>query len=422
MFLQLQHGGRIGHPDNSGGLTPVAPSPIALPDTIFTSGGHRPAVVPREMTTEDIRETVHDFAAGARRADEAGFAGVEVHGGNGYLLHQFLASGTNHRTDAYGGSAAGRIRFVREVVEAVAEAIGPDRVGLRIAPGVTANGMHEDDADDVYPALVDALSDSGLGYLRRRFRGHHARPCFGQGERRMTALLEVEDLRVAYGKIEAVKGISFSVDAGEVVTLIGTNGAGKTTTLRTLSGLLKPVGGQIKFEGKSLRKIPAHKIVSLGLAHSPEGRHIFPRMTIEENLLLGAFLRKDTPGIAKDVQRAYDLFPILGERRKQAAGTLSGGEQQMLAMGRALMSQPKLLMLDEPSMGLSPIMMQKIMATIAELKAQGTTILLVEQNAQAALALADHGHVMEIGKVVLSGTGQDLLHDESVRKAYLGED
>ncbi|CCA59612.1 NADH:flavin oxidoreductase or NADH oxidase [Streptomyces venezuelae ATCC 10712] len=165
MFLQLQHGGRIGHPDNSGGLTPVAPSPIALPDTIFTSGGHRPAVVPREMTTEDIRETVHDFAAGARRADEAGFAGVEVHGGNGYLLHQFLASGTNHRTDAYGGSAAGRIRFVREVVEAVAEAIGPDRVGLRIAPGVTANGMHEDDADDVYPALVDALSDSGLGYL-----------------------------------------------------------------------------------------------------------------------------------------------------------------------------------------------------------------------------------------------------------------
>ncbi|QES09390.1 alkene reductase [Streptomyces venezuelae] len=165
MFLQLQHGGRIGHPDNSGGLTPVAPSPIALPDTIFTPGGHRPAVVPREMTPDDIRATVHDFAAGARRAVEAGFAGVEVHGGNGYLLHQFLASGTNHRTDAYGGSAAGRIRFVREVVEAVAEAIGPDRVGLRIAPGVTANGMHEDDADDVYPALVDALSDSGLGYL-----------------------------------------------------------------------------------------------------------------------------------------------------------------------------------------------------------------------------------------------------------------
>jgi branched-chain amino acid transport system ATP-binding protein len=238
----------------------------------------------------------------------------------------------------------------------------------------------------------------------------------------VTALLEVEDLRVAYGKIEAVKGISFKVNAGDVVTLIGTNGAGKTTTLRTLSGLLTPVSGEIRFEGKSLKKIPAHKVVALGLAHSPEGRHIFPRMTIEDNLRLGAFLRNDKESIEKDIQRAYDLFPILGERRKQAAGTLSGGEQQMLAMGRALMSRPKLLMLDEPSMGLSPIMMQKIMATIQELKSQGTTILLIEQNAQAALSLADHGHVMEVGKIVLSGTGQDLLHDESVRKAYLGED
>ncbi|MFD5658142.1 ABC transporter ATP-binding protein [Streptomyces hirsutus] len=238
----------------------------------------------------------------------------------------------------------------------------------------------------------------------------------------MTALLEVEDLKVAYGKIEAVKGISFKVEAGEIVTLIGTNGAGKTTTLRTLSGLLKPVGGQVKFNGKSLKKTPAHQIVAHGLAHSPEGRHIFPRMSIEDNLRLGAFLRNDKAGIEKDIQRAYDRFPILGERRKQAAGTLSGGEQQMLAMGRALMSQPKLLMLDEPSMGLSPIMMQKIMATISELKAQGTTILLVEQNAQAALSLADQAHVMEIGKIVLSGTGQDLLHDESVRNAYLGVD
>ncbi|MDX2405718.1 ABC transporter ATP-binding protein [Streptomyces microflavus] len=238
----------------------------------------------------------------------------------------------------------------------------------------------------------------------------------------MTALLEVEDLRVAYGKIEAVKGISFKVEEGEVVTLIGTNGAGKTTTLRTLSGLIKPLTGQIKFNGKSLRKVPAHQVVSLGLAHSPEGRHIFPRMSIEDNLRLGAFLRKDSDGINKDIQRAYDLFPILGERRKQASGTLSGGEQQMLAMGRALMSQPKLLMLDEPSMGLSPIMMQKIMATITELRAQGTTILLVEQNAQAALSLANHAHVMEVGNIVLSGTGQDLLTDDSVRKAYLGED
>jgi branched-chain amino acid transport system ATP-binding protein len=238
----------------------------------------------------------------------------------------------------------------------------------------------------------------------------------------VTALLQVEDLHVAYGKIEAVKGISFTVEAGQVVTLIGTNGAGKTTTLRTLSGLLKPSAGKIFFDGRPLNGTAAHKIVAMGLAHSPEGRHIFPRLTIEENLQLGAFLRKDKDGIERDIKRAYDLFPILGERRRQAAGTLSGGEQQMLAMGRALMSQPKLLMLDEPSMGLSPIMMQKIMSTIVELKSQGTTILLVEQNAQAALSLADQGHVMEVGNIVLSGTGQDLLHDESVRKAYLGED
>ncbi|WP_432086496.1 ABC transporter ATP-binding protein [Streptomyces sp. bgisy095] len=238
----------------------------------------------------------------------------------------------------------------------------------------------------------------------------------------MTALLEVEDLRVAYGKIEAVKGISFSVEAGQVVALIGTNGAGKTTTLRTLSGLIKPTAGRISFDGQDLNGIPAHKVVSLGLAHSPEGRHIFPRLSIEENLRLGAFLRKDKPGIERDIQKSYDLFPILGERRKQAAGTLSGGEQQMLAMGRALMSEPKLLMLDEPSMGLSPIMMQKIMETISTLKSEGMTILLIEQNAQAALSLADHGYVLEVGTIKLSGTGQDLLVNDDVRKTYLGED
>ncbi|MEV4435356.1 ABC transporter ATP-binding protein [Streptomyces sp. NPDC049585] len=238
----------------------------------------------------------------------------------------------------------------------------------------------------------------------------------------MTALLEVKNLRVAYGKIEAVKGITFTVHTGQVVTLIGTNGAGKTTTLRTLSGLHPPLAGTIHFDGQPLTGTPAHDIVARGLAHSPEGRHIFPRLTIAENLQLGAFLRKDTAAITKDTERVYELFPILGERRSQAAGTLSGGEQQMLAMGRALMSRPKLLMLDEPSMGLSPIMMRKIMDTIAELKATGTTILLVEQNAQAALSLADHGHVMEVGKIVLSGTGADLMHNESVRKAYLGED
>ncbi|MFZ4297142.1 ABC transporter ATP-binding protein [Streptomyces cinereoruber] len=238
----------------------------------------------------------------------------------------------------------------------------------------------------------------------------------------MTALLEVEDLRVAYGKIEAVKGISFSVEAGQVVALIGTNGAGKTTTLRTLSGLIKPTAGRITFDGQELNGIPAHKVVSLGLAHSPEGRHIFPRLSIEENLRLGAFLRKDKAGIERDIQKSYDLFPILGERRKQAAGTLSGGEQQMLAMGRALMSEPKLLMLDEPSMGLSPIMMQKIMETIETLKSEGMTILLIEQNAQAALSLSDYGYVLEVGTIKLSGTGQALLVDDDVRKTYLGED
>jgi branched-chain amino acid transport system ATP-binding protein len=238
----------------------------------------------------------------------------------------------------------------------------------------------------------------------------------------VTAMLEVRDLRVSYGKIEAVKGISFSVDEGQVVTLIGTNGAGKTTTLRTISGLLRPSGGSIAFQGKPIHSTAAHDIVSLGIAHSPEGRRIFPRLTVEENLVLGAFARKDQAQIRSDLHDAYDLFPILGERSKQPAGTFSGGEQQMLAMGRAMMSRPKLLMLDEPSMGLSPLMMQRIMSTVRTLQSQGTTILLVEQNAQAALKLADQGYVLEVGSIVLHGSGKELLASDDVRKAYLGED
>ncbi len=236
-----------------------------------------------------------------------------------------------------------------------------------------------------------------------------------------TALLEVNDLRVSYGKIEAVKGITFSVEEGQVVTLIGTNGAGKTTTLRTISGLLRSTHGSIRFQGNQINDTAAHEIVSLGVAHSPEGRRIFPRLSVEENLLLGAFSRKDG-AIREDLHAAYELFPILRERSKQAAGTFSGGEQQMLAMGRAMMSRPKLLMLDEPSMGLSPLMMKRIMSTVRTLQAQGTTILLVEQNAQAALKLADKGYVLEVGSIVLHGTGKELVARDDVRKAYLGED
>ncbi len=237
----------------------------------------------------------------------------------------------------------------------------------------------------------------------------------------MSALLEVKDLEVAYGKIKAVKGISFTVNKGEVVSLIGTNGAGKTTTLRTISGLLRPAAGSITFNGQDITKVPAHEILTLGLSHSPEGRRIFPRLTVEENLLLGAFTRTDGD-VGKDLQWAYELFPILEERSKQPAGTFSGGEQQMLAMGRALMSRPKLLMLDEPSMGLSPLMMKRIMTTVTTLQEQGVTILLVEQNAQAALRRATKGYVLEVGKIVLEGTGRELLASDEVRKAYLGED
>ncbi len=235
-------------------------------------------------------------------------------------------------------------------------------------------------------------------------------------------MLEVKDLVVAYGKVKAVKGISFKVDQGQVVSLLGTNGAGKTTTLRTISGLNRPETGEIWFEGERIDKTPAHQVVMKGLAQSPEGRRIFPRLTVEDNLLLGAFARKDADGIAKDLDRVYDLFDILRERRTQPAGTFSGREQQMLAIGRAMMSRPKLLMLDEPSMGLSPLMMQRIMSTIRTLQSEGVTILLVEQNAAAALKLSDWAYVLEVGQITLDGTGEQLLGDDRVRRAYLGED
>jgi branched-chain amino acid transport system ATP-binding protein len=235
------------------------------------------------------------------------------------------------------------------------------------------------------------------------------------------SFLEVRDLAVAYGAIQAVRGVSFSVQKGQIVSLIGSNGAGKTTTLRTISGLLRPVSGSILLDGKPIHAKPAHEILALGVAHSPEGRRLFARMTVEENLRLGAYTRSDEPGILEDLDRVYTMFPVLGERRRNKAGLFSGGEQQMLAIGRALMSRPKLLMLDEPSMGLSPIMTQQIFATVRDLKAAGTTVLLVEQNALAALALSDEAHVIDLGRTTLAGTGAELLADPRVQEAYLGE-
>jgi branched-chain amino acid transport system ATP-binding protein len=235
------------------------------------------------------------------------------------------------------------------------------------------------------------------------------------------SFLEVRDLVVAYGAIQAVRGVTFSVEQGQIVSLIGSNGAGKTTTLRTISGLLRPVSGEIMLDGTPLHKLPAHEILGMGVAHSPEGRRLFSRMTVEENLRLGAYTRDDEAGIVSDLDRIYNLFPVLGERRRNKAGLFSGGEQQMLAIGRALMSRPKLLMLDEPSMGLSPIMTQLIFSTVRELQADGTTVLLVEQNALSALALSDHAYVIDLGRTTLSGTGRELLADPRVQEAYLGE-
>ena len=235
----------------------------------------------------------------------------------------------------------------------------------------------------------------------------------------MDPILNVEDINVYYGSIHAVKGVSFQVNQGEIVTLIGANGAGKSTTLNTISGLLHSKTGSITFMGEALNKYPCHKIVSKGLAMVPEGRRVFLQMTVQENLEMGAFTQPNA-GVDADLEKVFDQFPRLKERRKQIAGTLSGGEQQMLAMGRALMSHPSLLMLDEPSMGLAPILVEQIFDIIKDLHKAGTTILLVEQNAQAALSVADRGYVLETGRIVTSGTGHELLESPAIKKAYLG--
>ncbi len=236
----------------------------------------------------------------------------------------------------------------------------------------------------------------------------------------MTSMLKVDDLSVHYGVIQAVKNVSFEVNEGEVVSLIGANGAGKTSILRTISGLVRPSAGKIEFLGQEIQKAPARKIVASGLSQVPEGRHVFSGLTVMENLEMGAFLHKDRDENQKNLKKVFDRFPRLEERKNQDAATLSGGEQQMLAMGRALMSKPKLLLLDEPSMGLAPIFIQEIFDIIQDIQKQGTTVLLIEQNAQKALSIADRGYVLETGKIVLSGTGQELLASDEVRKAYLG--
>ena len=233
-------------------------------------------------------------------------------------------------------------------------------------------------------------------------------------------MLKIEDLEVSYGAVQALRGISMEVNDGEIVSLIGANGAGKTTTLHAITGLVPIKSGSVIYDGHDLRKTDPSRIVTMGLAHVPEGRQVFTRMTVAENLAMGAYFRKDKKAIADDLERVYARFPRLNERAKQLAGTLSGGEQQMLAMGRALMSNPKLLMLDEPSMGLAPILVEQIFDIIKNLHKAGTTILLVEQNAQAALSVADRGYVLETGKIVTTGTGAELLASPAIKKAYLG--
>lgn len=235
------------------------------------------------------------------------------------------------------------------------------------------------------------------------------------------AMLEIQDIRVNYGMINAIKGISFSVDKGEVIALIGANGAGKTTTLHTISGLLRPKSGQILFNGLDITKVQPHKIVSMGIAHVPEGRRVFSQLSVMDNLKMGAFTRSDAKEKEETLETVFSRFPRLKERMNQAAGTLSGGEQQMLAMGRALMSRPQIILMDEPSMGLSPLLVSEVFDIIQSISKSGTTVLLVEQNAKKALSIADRAYVLETGKIVLSGNATDLINDDSVKKAYLGE-
>lgn len=235
------------------------------------------------------------------------------------------------------------------------------------------------------------------------------------------AMLTIKDLQVYYGIIQAIKGISFEVNEGEVIALIGANGAGKTTILHTITGLVSAKAGSIQFEGNDLTKIPAHKIVSLGMAHVPEGRRIFAELTVFENLKMGAYTRKDKKEIEDTIKKVYRRFPRLEERKNQIAGTLSGGEQQMLAMGRALMSHPRIILMDEPSMGLSPIFVSEIFDIIKEISESGTTVLLVEQNAKKALSIANRAYVLETGNIVLEGDAKELMNNDSVKKAYLGE-
>ena len=235
------------------------------------------------------------------------------------------------------------------------------------------------------------------------------------------AMLKVTDLQVYYGVIQAIKGLSFEVNEGEVIALIGANGAGKTTILHTITGLVEAKSGTVEFEGKNITKMPGHKIVTLGMAHVPEGRRVFAELSVLENLKMGAYTRQDKNEIAQSLEMVYKRFPRLEERKNQLAGTLSGGEQQMLAMGRALMSHPKIILMDEPSMGLSPIFVNEIFDIIKEVSASGTTVLLVEQNAKKALSIADRAFVLETGKIVLEGDAKELMNDESVKKAYLGE-